>query len=191
MKRTNRKIAKQWLVILGIITILFTGCLSTQNYTYEQPIEQNFTEQNSSGQNVAEITEQANAGDANAQNELGDMYQNGKGVAQDYDKAVYWYTKSAEQGDGEGQAKLGRMYEDGKGVAQDYDKAVHWYTKSAEQGNSTAQFALGWMYCDGLGVSQNYKKAAYWINLSYENATDEEEKRLAQKVWNDYELWRY
>ncbi|WP_299071456.1 tetratricopeptide repeat protein [uncultured Paraglaciecola sp.] len=37
-------------------------------------------------------------GYADAQNNLGYMYQNGKGVAQDDKQAVFWYRKAVEQG---------------------------------------------------------------------------------------------
>jgi len=39
----------------------------------------------------------AERGDANAQARLGFMYEHGRGVAQDYSLAVYWYTCAAAQ----------------------------------------------------------------------------------------------
>ena len=40
----------------------------------------------------------AEQGDAKVQSNLGFMYQNGQGVAQDYAEAVKWYRKAADQG---------------------------------------------------------------------------------------------
>lgn len=40
----------------------------------------------------------AGQGNADAQNELGTMYENGWGVAKDYDEALHWYKLSADQG---------------------------------------------------------------------------------------------
>jgi len=80
----------------------------------------------------------AEQGDAQAQYNLGVMYDNGKGVPQDYIKAVQWYTKSAEQGFAVSQYNLGVMYDNGKGVPQDYIEAAKWYRESAEQGFSKA-----------------------------------------------------
>ena len=105
------------------------------------------------------LTLKAEQGDAEAQFNLGLKYENGQGVAQDYTKAVYWYTKAAEQGHVWAQNNLGLMYDNGQGVAQDYTKAVYWYTKSAEQGNAGAQNNLGLMYYNGQGVAQDYAKA--------------------------------
>ena len=50
------------------------------------------------GQSVSELLRKAEAGDAEAQFNLGFCYGNGKGVSCDYGQAVYWYRKSAEQG---------------------------------------------------------------------------------------------
>ena len=40
----------------------------------------------------------AEQGDADAQTDLGIMYDNGFGVPQDYAEALKWYRKAAEQG---------------------------------------------------------------------------------------------
>jgi hypothetical protein len=81
-------------------------------------------------------------GDAISQFNLGYCYDIGRGVAQDYSKAVYWYTKSAEQGNKDAQNNLGACYKNGRGVAQDYSKAVYWYTKAADQGHQGAKATL-------------------------------------------------
>ena len=41
------------------------------------------------------------------ENNLGWLYQNGRGVAQDYAQAVEWYRKAAEQGDAMRNINLG------------------------------------------------------------------------------------
>lgn len=62
----------------------------------------------------------AEQGDADAQYNLGFMYDKGQGVPQDYAEAVRWYQASAEQGDAPAQNSLGFMYSNGQGVPQDY-----------------------------------------------------------------------
>ena len=86
------------------------------------------------------------------------MYHNGRGVPQDYEKAIDWFTKSAEQNNAWAQNNLGLMYKNGRGVPQDYEKAIDWYTKSAEQYFAWAQYNLGLMYHNGRGVPQDYEK---------------------------------
>ena len=51
----------------------------------------------------------AEAGDAEAQNNLGLMYFNGRGVAQDEAEAVAWYRRAAEQGFANAQYNLGAL----------------------------------------------------------------------------------
>ena len=55
------------------------------------------------------------------------MYDNGIGVPQDTQQAVFWWNKAAEQGDVEAQNNLGVMYDMGLGVPQDYIEAHKWF----------------------------------------------------------------
>ena len=68
----------------------------------------------------------AQQGDAEAQCNLGVMYDKGHGVAQDWKEAVKWYQKAAEQGSAESQYALGVMYEKGFGGIEDYVEAYKW-----------------------------------------------------------------
>ena len=61
------------------------------------------------------------------QNNLGYMYDTGKGVPQDYAESVKWYSLAADQGNAEAQSNLGLMYRDGKGVPQDFVQAHMWF----------------------------------------------------------------
>ena len=52
----------------------------------------------------------ANKGYAPAQNSLGVMFQNGRGVVQSDDEAMKWYWRAADQGNAAAQSNLGAMY---------------------------------------------------------------------------------
>ena len=80
----------------------------------------------------------AEQGYYNAQNNLGVMYDNGRGVPQDYKTAVKWFRLSAEQGNSRAQYNLGFMYHDGKGVIQDNAYAHMWYNIAASSGEKEA-----------------------------------------------------
>ena len=110
----------------------------------------------------------AEQGVALAQFNLGLMYYEGEGVAQNYVQAIYWFKKSAEQGYASAQYNLGVMHDKGQGVAQNNTQAIYWYKKSAEQGVALAQFNLGWMYYKGDGVARSYAQAHYWFKRSAE-----------------------
>ncbi|HJF72905.1 MAG TPA: sel1 repeat family protein [Gallibacterium anatis] len=76
----------------------------------------------------------AEQGDANAQFNLALMYEDGKGVKQDYFQTVKWYQKAAEQGNAKAQFNLGIMYSLGQGVKKDRNLAKMWVSKACENG---------------------------------------------------------
>ena len=104
----------------------------------------------------------ATQGYASAQNQLGELYANGRGVPQDYSTARKWYAKAAAQGHGWAQNQLGQLSADGLGVPQDYKQAHHWWEQAAAHGVSQAQYNLAQLYANGRGVLQNYATARGW-----------------------------
>ena len=110
----------------------------------------------------------AEQGDASAQYGIGTLYNNGKGVPQNYEETVKWYKLAAEQGYALAQANLGRAYWGGNGVQQDYEEALKWYRLAAEQGDKDAQATLGLIYEFGEVVSQDYEEAFKWYKLAAE-----------------------
>jgi hypothetical protein len=73
----------------------------------------------------------AEQGVARAQNNLGVMYENGKGVPEDINEALKWYRLSAEQGYAGAQNNLGLIYALGKGIPQDTLRAYMWLNLAA------------------------------------------------------------
>ena len=76
----------------------------------------------------------ADQGNANAQFNLVMMYENGKGVPQNYVQAVKWYRLAAGQGIDKAQFNLGYMYENGNGVPKVPVMAHMWYNLAAANG---------------------------------------------------------
>jgi curved DNA-binding protein CbpA len=102
-------------------------------------------------------------GNASAQNQLGQLYENGRrGVPQDYVMAQGWYEKAAVQGNGWAQNQLGQMFADGRGVPQNYEKARQWWAQAAALGVAQAQYNLGQLYANGRGAPQDYTMARDW-----------------------------
>jgi TPR repeat protein len=67
----------------------------------------------------------AKQGQPDAQVTLGQMYENGENVPQDYGVAAYWYRKAADHtidlgGAGVGANSLSQLYQDGHATPQDY-----------------------------------------------------------------------
>lgn len=121
----------------------------------------------------------ANAGNYNAQYDLGNLYWNGAGTEKNHSKAIEWYLKSANQGHYYAQNKLGDLYYSGDGVKQDYLKAYEWYLKSANKDHAAAQNMLGYMYNEGLGVNRDYMKAFEWYSKAAEQGLAVAQNNLA------------
>ena len=82
-------------------------------------------------------------GDADAQYNLGIMYDNGRGVIKDEMKAFALYLKAAEQGNASAQYNVGSMYYEGRGVLKSYSKARYWIEKAYENNDpKVTRFAL-------------------------------------------------
>jgi len=88
------------------------------------------------------LKQEAETGDAIAEDWLAWRYCNGEGVTKDVEEGVKWFRKSAVQGLAWAQLWLGLRYETGDGVPVDLDLAKHWIGKAAAQGLSEAQSNL-------------------------------------------------
>lgn len=75
-------------------------------------------------------------------NNLGFLYQFGKGVAKDPVEAVKWHRKAAELGHASAMNNLAGAYYFGHGVSKDQAEAVKWFRKAARLGNEKAQRSL-------------------------------------------------
>ncbi|RUL77538.1 tetratricopeptide repeat protein [Dyella choica] len=65
---------------------------------------------------------------------LADKYEHGKGVPQDYQRALFWYNESAKQDNGVAEDSLAHMFADGRGVARDIDAAIALFQRAIAHG---------------------------------------------------------
>ena len=141
-----------------------------------------------------ETLQQAKRGDSEAQYNVGAMYQDGRGVKADRDKALEWYEKAArqgntravsrldlmqanqasflselqraEQGNAGSQYNIGNMFTKGNGTNMDLKQALGWYEKAASQGHIKAAYKLGLAHYEGSGVRKNGKQALKWLGVA-------------------------
>jgi hypothetical protein len=111
---------------------------------------------------MAKYRKAADAGDADAMNSIGLMYENGQGVPRDNQQAMAWYGKAAAAGNSNAALALGFDYGTGRGVPINYQQAMAWYRKAADEGNAAAMRNIGILYWDGRGVPMNHNLAVYW-----------------------------
>ena len=114
----------------------------------------------------------ANTGDRSAMLNLGLMYEEGEGTAQDNTQALKYYLEAAQKGESVAQFNICRFYFDGTHpLKQDYESAFKWCKAAALQDDYYAKLFLGRMYAKGLGVKKDQAMAVKW----YKQVHDEEE----------------
>lgn len=106
--------------------------------------------------------ELAENGKIQAMYDVGKLYQRGRGVNKNINKAAGWYQKAATAGHAAAQAKLGILYFEGRGVPQDYIKAVKLLNAAAKQNVPSAFYQLANMFELGTGVRQDLHQSIYW-----------------------------
>jgi len=67
--------------------------------------------------------------------EIGMLYENGVGVAKNFEQATAYYMHAAELGMVEAQRKIASWYERGEHLERDLVKALMWYKKCCETNN--------------------------------------------------------
>jgi TPR repeat protein len=85
----------------------------------------------------------AEAGDAEAQYNIGWMYLNGYGLAMNDRLALEWWQRASEQGYTDASFSIAMLYSLGEGqVAKDMDKAIEYYLMAVEDGHEDANMII-------------------------------------------------
>src|SRR6476619_5000814 len=127
-------------------------------------------------ESARELSQLAQRGDASAQNELGLLYYEGKGVPQNHRMAKEWFDKAVLQGHAGAQVNLGTLYLRGEGAPQSSQMALLWFSRAAGQEDALAFAKLGLMYSQGRGVLQDFIQA----HFCYKRYGDHREGRSAE-----------
>lgn len=126
------------------------------------------------------LLQNAEAGDAEAQYQLGINYLYGTNVPQDYTKAAGWFAKSAEQGFLPAKREYGILLASGEGVEPDMEKGVQLLSEAADNLDPSALYHLGLMYEVGTGVEKDLQKSvrmlAYAAEMGYPGADIDAER---------------
>ncbi|MEM7196504.1 MAG: SPOR domain-containing protein [Pseudomonadota bacterium] len=107
---------------------------------------------------------EAYEGSADAQFNLGVMFIEGKGVEQDRDEAVFWFTKAARLGHPDAQYNLGHLLLEQAGKDGNADEALEWWRLSAESGYAAAQFNYGRALYYGIGGDADIAESKVWLS---------------------------
>ncbi len=101
----------------------------------------------------------ADAGNSDAQVNLGYLYARGHGVGEDQQESMRLYLLSARQGNPEGMNAVGFKYWHGSGAEIDLPRAVHWFCRAAVSGDPRGLNNLAIMYYEGRGVERDLAEA--------------------------------
>ena len=143
------------------------------------------------------FTDLANRGMAEAQINLGMMFESGQGVLQNFDEAIKWYQLAASQGLIQAQEKLnllvskaaaaqvnfglGVAFENGQGVPQDIMEAIRWYQLAADQGLIKAQEKLNLLLNKKFSKTVVKNKIIRPTNQAIAKAKEDNLARLMEK----------
>jgi len=122
----------------------------------------------------------ARAGDADAMDQLGQLYLYGPALYRDDAQAREWFQKAAEGGNVPAMSHLGQLHLHGWGVPQDSAQARQWYQKAAKGGDPEAMYGLGWLYEHGWGGGKDFTLARRWYEKAAQAGNAAAKRALGQ-----------
>ena len=121
-----------------------------------------------------------------AQNNLGLMYAQGRGVPRNTTRAAEFWLQAAQQDHPIAQFNLALAYFRGEGLPQDKVEAGPWFRRAAGLGLADAQFALGQVTRLGLIAPKDEAGALKWYEMAaaqgHEKAREQAELLRARGV---------
>ena len=121
------------------------------------------------GEALQQLEADARRGDAQAREQLGDLYLKGRGVPKNVEQALVLYEGAARGGRVGAQLKLARLLQKGAdGVPANPAKAATFFQMALDQGHPSAAYALAQMYAEGEGVPQDGARAVALYRTSVE-----------------------
>jgi TPR repeat protein len=115
----------------------------------------------------------ADQGAAEAQNNIGYLHEQGRGVKQSYARAIEWYKKAADQNLAEAHHNLGMLAFQGYGMRQDYLAAKRHFTDAAELDQPDSEYMLGLIYYQGHGVRKSLLRAkGFFLEAATHNSSN-------------------
>ena len=122
-----------------------------------------YCEQSECSEDFQKKLVEAENGNADAQNKVGESLHFAKGVKQNYPEALKWYLQSVKKQHAKAANHIGRIYINGEGVSKNPVEACNWYIKSGEWGHAWGMMNAASCYEHGHGSSgKNMAKADEW-----------------------------
>lgn len=117
---------------------------------------------------------------ANAEYNLGVLYQQGLGVTKNVGLAFDWYRAAARHNHPEAQYNLGIAHIAGEGARYDPRLATRYFKRAAQQGVMEASYNLGLIYENGLLGQAQPNQALYWYRTAANQGSPEGKAAMNQ-----------
>ncbi len=108
------------------------------------------------------VKESADMGYGKACQLLAYIYEHGKVMEQDYEKAREYLLKACELGEKGIYHRLGHYSYEGLGTPKDLQEAFDYFYSGASEGETECYYYLGVMFAKGEGVNKDPSRAFYW-----------------------------
>ena len=102
-------------------------------------------------------------GDAKGYVNLGSLYEDGKGVKQDYSQTIKFYKKACDSNLAEACYGVANSYYSGKKIKQDFVSAKYYYEKACNAEYAASCAMLGVLYYYGEGVKKDVSSSEFFI----------------------------
>ncbi|PWU10700.1 MAG: hypothetical protein C5B50_24955 [Verrucomicrobia bacterium] len=108
---------------------------------------------------AVQIKSKAERGDAQAQFQLGEMYEQGQAIPKSYAEALRWWLRAANQGLTAAERKVGIAYAKGLGVKRDQAVALEWLCKAKAKGDTGAEAYIDQINWELTGGARPHSEA--------------------------------
>lgn len=131
---------------------------------------------------VLEWTRLAGFGDAEAQFQMGVIYEKGRVFPRNPVDAARWYRDAMDNGSAKGAYNLGLLHMRGAGVANDPARAAILFERAAKDGSGRAMLSLGSMFEAGIGVARDPVTAYRWYGMAAKALPPEERGEATRRA---------
>lgn len=136
-------------------------------------------------QKAFKVYNQRTDSDGEACYEVGNMYKNGLGVAQNQEQAKLYFKKGAMLNDKNASYEYGMICKS----ELEYPDAFKYFQQSAEKGHTLSMFELAKLYEEGMGHDMDRTKAIEWYRKCVENNSPvySEARKALKRLGANYE----
>ncbi|HVJ53579.1 MAG TPA: tetratricopeptide repeat-containing serine protease family protein [Aliidongia sp.] len=152
----------RWSLMISAVAVVLTGGRADAQSANSMAEVRSAIQVKDYDKAISLLKPLADAGNPEAEKQLGALYFKGIGTSADSNRALKLFLAAAKTGDPDAEKDVGIVYQTGPADLQNDAEAVKWFRAAAEQGNSEAQSLIGFMYRNGRGVARDPKEALRW-----------------------------